>query len=114
MNPKVKKSLFALTFLPYAAVIFISLMCAAFGIDFFFSTAYGIDGFLLGLLFSVLVMVAFVPVIPVCLVFHILYLLRKIVPFIGKISTKKFAVICLILCTVAAAVPLINTYFTYL
>ncbi|MDE6133150.1 MAG: hypothetical protein K2G04_07250, partial [Oscillospiraceae bacterium] len=73
MNPKVKKVLFALTFLPYAAVLFISLMCAVFGIDFFFSTAYGLDGFLLGLLFSALVMVAFVPVIPVCVVFHVLY-----------------------------------------
>lgn len=110
MNPKVKKALFTLTFLPYAAVLFICLYGAVFGIEFFFITSYGLDGFLLGLLLSALLIVVYVPVIPVCAVFHILCLLRKIVPFIRKISTKKFAVICLILCTIAAAVPLIHTY----
>lgn len=110
MNPKVKKVLFALTFLPYAAVLFICLWSAVFGIGFLFRTAYGLDGFLCGLLLSALLMVVYVPVIPVCAVFHILSLLRKIVPFIRKISTKTFAVICLILCTIAAAVPLIYTY----
>ncbi|MDE6596479.1 MAG: hypothetical protein K2K44_10800 [Oscillospiraceae bacterium] len=106
MNPKVKKVLFLLTFIPYALVILSGLKGAFFGADFF-GTDYGIDGFITGVFISLLYMIAFIPVIPVCIVFHLLCLLRKTVPFIKK----NFAVICLILCAIAAAVPIVRIYF---
>ena len=110
MNPKVKKLLFILTFIPYALVILSGLKGAFFGANFF-GTDYGIDGFITGVFISLFYMIAFIPVIPVCIVFHLLCLLRKIVPFVKKISTKKFAVICLVLCAIAAAVPIVKIYF---
>lgn len=111
MNPKVKKVLFLLTFIPYALVILFGLKGAFFGATFLFSTDYGIDGFITGVFISLLCMIAFIPVIPVCIVFHLLCLLRKFVPFLKRISIKKFVVICLILCAVAAAVPIVKIYF---
>ncbi|MDE6710289.1 MAG: hypothetical protein K2J76_07355 [Oscillospiraceae bacterium] len=107
MNPKVKKVLFILTFIPYALVILGGLKGAFFGATFLFSTDYGIDGFITGVFISLLCMIAFIPVIPVCIVFHLLCLLRKTVPFIKK----NFAVICSVLCAIAAAVPIVKIYF---
>lgn len=106
MNPKVKKVLFALTFLPYAAVILLCLWGTFFGLEFF-GTNYGFDGFVTGLVYSFMYMVVLIPVLPVCVVFHILCLIRKI-PFVKRISTKIFAVICVIICTAAAAIPFIH------
>ncbi len=111
MNPKVKKVLFILTFIPYALVILSGLKGAFFGAAFLFSTDYGLDGFITGVFISLLCMIAFIPVIPVCIVFHLLCLLRKFVPFLKKISIKKFAVICSALCFAAAAVPIVKIYF---
>lgn len=110
MNPKVKKVLFILTFIPYALVILSGLKGAFFGASFF-GTDYGIDGFITGVFTSLLCMIAFIPVIPVCIVFHLLCLIRKFVPFLKKISIKKFAVICSVLCAIAAAVPIVKIYF---
>ena len=107
MNTKVKKVLFILTFLPYALVILGGLKGAFFGATFLFSTDYGLDGFITGVFISLLYMTVFIPIIPVCIVFHILCLLRKT----KKISTKKFAVICLVLCAIVAAVPIVKIYF---
>ena len=107
MNTKVKKVLFILTFLPYALVILGGLKGAFFGATFLFSTDYGLDGFITGVFISLLYMTVFIPIIPVCIVFHILCLLRKT----KKISTKKFAVICSVLCAIAAAVPVVKIYF---
>lgn len=111
MNTKVKKVLFILTFLPYALAVLGGLKGAFFGATFLFSTDYGLDGFITGVFISLLYMIAFIPVIPVCVVFHLLCLLRKTVPFFKKISTKKFIVICFVLCLAAAAVPLVRFYF---
>ena len=106
MNTKVKKALFILTFLPYALVVLGGLKGAFFGATFF-GTDYGLDGFITGVFISLFCMIAFIPVIPVCIVFHLLCLLRKT----EKISTKKFTVICLVLCAIAAAVPIVKIYF---
>lgn len=106
MNPKVKKVLFALTFLPYAAVLLLCLWGTFFGLEFF-GMNYGLDGFVTGLIHSFVYMVLLVPVLPVCAVFHILCLLRKI-PLVKKINAKIFAAICVIMCAAAAAIPLMN------
>ena len=111
MNPKVKKVLFILTFIPYALVVLGGLKGAFFGASFLFRTDYGFDGFINGVFISLLYMIAFIPVIPACIVFHMLCLLRKTVPFLKKISIKKFAVICLGLCAIAATVPVVQIYF---
>lgn len=110
MNSKVKKVLFTLTFAPYALVLLSGLVGMIFGVDFFFSTSYGLDGFLLGALAALFAMVVIVPVIPVCIVFHLLCLLRKNVPFLKRISIKKFAVICSVLCFAVLAAILFRSY----
>ncbi|MDE7290358.1 MAG: hypothetical protein K2N71_12830 [Oscillospiraceae bacterium] len=109
MKPKVKKVLFILTFLPYAFLLLIGLWGAIFGATFF-STSYGLDGFLLNAGLTLYIMVVVIPVIPVLVIFHLLCLLRKTVPFIKKISTKKFIVICSVLCFAVAAAILFRTF----
>ena len=110
MNSKVKKVLFILTFIPYALVLLSGLTGAIFGVGFFFDTVYGLDGFLLSVIFALYAMVMVVPVIPICIVFHILCLLRKKVPFIKKISIKKFALFCTVLFLVVSVPLLLNEY----
>ncbi len=112
MNAKIKKVLFILTFIPYALVPLIGLHVATFGGYFFFNPVNGVDGFWLGIACALYAMVMEVPVIPVCITFHILCLLRKKVPFIQKMSTKKFTVICAVLCC-AVSVPLLLHEHSY-
>lgn len=110
MNTRLGKVLFILTFIPYAAMLVSGLHGAVFGASFLFSTDYGFDGFVTGTFLAAIYMTVFVPVIPVCAVFHILCLMRKTVPFIKKIGIKAFAVICTLMCSAAAAVPLLCIY----
>lgn len=112
MNDKIKKVLFILTFIPYALVLLSGLTGAIFGVGFFFDTIYGLDGFFVSAVLLLYVMVIIVPVIPICIVFHILCLLRKKVPFIKKLSVKKFALVCTVL-SLAVSVPLLLNEYSY-
>lgn len=106
MNPKVKTALFAVTFIPYALVPLNGLYGAIFGTETIFGTYRGLKGFLLNALGSLCEMIA-IPVIPVCIEFHLLCLLRKKVPLIAMINIKAFAVICAVICSLTAAKILI-------
>lgn len=71
MDDKVKKVLYILTFIPYILVPLSGLYGAIFGIKIIFGKYRGLSGFLLGALISLCEMIA-IPVIPVCIVFHLL------------------------------------------
>ncbi len=104
------KVLFTLTFTPYALVLAGGLAGAVFGIDFFFNRYYGFGGFLLGAMAVTGILTVIIPVIPVCAAFHILCLLRKIIPFLKNISIEKFAVICSVICCATAAAVFIRSH----
>lgn len=113
MEPKVKTVLFVLTFIPYAAVILSGIWGAVFGVNFLFTKAYKLGGFILGALASLCYMIIF-PIIPVCAVFQLLCLLRKNVPFIKNICEKEFDIACAVICAAVFITLLIRGYFKYL
>lgn len=112
MDPKIKTVLFILTFIPYAVVILSGIWGAVFGVNFLFTKAYKLGGFILGALVSLCYMIIF-PIIPVCAVFHLLCLLRKIVPFINNISEKEFDTACAVICAAVFITLLIRGYSKY-
>lgn len=108
----IKTVLFALTFVPYALVILGGILGAIRGVDFFFSRCYKCGGFLLGALASLAYM-TIVPVIPVCIVFHVLCLLRKNVSFIRNIGAKEFDTACAVICAAVFITLLIRSYLRH-
>jgi len=82
---KIFKTIFMLSFLVYAILIFISLYYAIFGYDVYtlilptyVKTIYGIDAFVETLTINVLTL-TFIPVLPIILIYQLIYLiyLRK-------------------------------------
>ncbi len=104
------KVLFKLTFIPYALVLAGGLAGAVFGVDFFFNRYYGFGGFLLGAMAAAGILTVIIPVIPICAAFHILCLLRKIIPFLKNTSNEQFAVICAVICCATAAAVFIRRH----
>ncbi len=94
MEKKAPKVLFYLSFLPWASVLLYGVYGAIFGLSFF-TMNYGWDGFLVGVM-SVGLSLCIVPVLPICLVYEIAYVLRK-VPAVKKMPIKAYI-------TIAAAV----------
>lgn len=112
MEPKVKTVLFVLTFIPYAAVILSGIWGAVFGVNFLFTKAYKLGGFILGALVALSYMIIF-PIIPVCAVFQLLCLLRKAVPFIKNIGAEEFDIACAVICAAVFITLLIHGYYKY-
>lgn len=110
MDTKVRTVLFVLTFIPYAVVILSGICGAVFGVNFFFTKADKLGGFILGALVSLGYMTIF-PIIPVCEVFQLLCLLRKTVPFIKNIGAKEFDIACAVICAAVFITLLIRGYY---
>ncbi len=88
-----------LTFIPYAAILLYGLFCAVHGIEFW-GTAYGFDGFFLGVMFFSIYLS---PLLVVCLIIQLACLARQI-SFFKRINKKKFAIAVGVICAVAVAV----------
>ncbi len=63
------------------------------GSRLFFGILTGSDGFIIGVI-SVLYSLCFIPVIPLCILYDICYLLRKRIPALNKIPLKKYIITC--------------------
>ncbi len=78
MKDKVLKIIFIISFIPYIGLLIYGIYSMIFGFTFIFSTSYGIEAFLdsifiLGLLLCVY------PILPICLIYQIFYLIRHLV-----------------------------------
>jgi len=109
MKAKVAKILFIISFLPWIIVPVNGILGAVFGVDFFFNTCYGWDGFLLGVLGALLGM-TLVPILPVCLVYEICYIVRNKVPAVKKVPAKKFYITVGTVCAVIAVAVLLYVF----
>lgn len=89
---KAAKIILMISFVPYGLVLLSGIFGAVFGAGFFFDTVYGWDGFLIGALGGCISMI-YIPILPACLIYQIVYLIRSKVEFIKKIPFKKFAVV---------------------
>lgn len=62
------KMMFMCSFIPYIFVLLACLQFAFFGVDFIFDETYGLEGFLLGIIYYVMG----IPIIPICLIVQII------------------------------------------
>ncbi|MBR5684466.1 MAG: hypothetical protein IKW96_14525 [Ruminococcus sp.] len=67
---------FRLSFVPFLLMLLYGVYSAFFGIDFLWSRSYGLDAFLIAVLFGGIALVV-VPVLPLCIVWQVIYLIRR-------------------------------------
>lgn len=72
MKKKITKIILILSFMPYAFILLYGVYCAFFGFDFF-STSYGFDA-LTNSIFIMTLLLCYYPVIPICLIYQLVYL----------------------------------------
>lgn len=106
---KAAKIILIISFVPYALVLLSGIIGAIFGAGFFFDTVYGWDGFLIGVLGAGLAML-YIPIIPACLIYQIVYLIRSKVGAVKKIPFKKFAPVAGGIAAVIIGVILVNNF----
>ena len=82
MNKKLKIILIV-SFVPYILVLLCGILCAIHGVTFIYNEVYGTDAFILGVMALGALLVFYVPIIPVCAIFQVVYLVRR------KISKNK-------------------------
>ncbi|MDE7295240.1 MAG: hypothetical protein K2N72_12530 [Oscillospiraceae bacterium] len=109
MESNIKTVLIILTYIPYALVLLSGLYGAIFGAKFIINEYHGLGGFLLGALVSLSAML-YIPVIPMCIVFHLLCQLRRKVPFISNMNTNAFDAICAAVCLAVFIALFIRTH----
>ena len=71
---KADKIWFVISFVPFSLVMLYGMYGAFFGIDFLWSRNYGLDGFLLAVVFGGIFAI---PVLPVCIIWQIIYLVTR-------------------------------------
>ena len=108
MKSKIPNILFIISFVPYLLVLIYGIVGAFTGVSFVFNTVYGFDAFIirsLSILYSMLV----VPIIPVCLLFQVCYILKNKIKKYKNINSKKVIKICLIIGSIL--IGFVVTYF---
>lgn len=103
---KIWKVLFYISFLPYIFILLWGCFNAINGTTFIFSEIYGFDAFLLTLVAGFIVLVCNVPIIPICFIYQIAYLLKGKI----KIDIKKYATIFIVIGVLLVSIILISTY----
>lgn len=76
---KTSKILFFISFAPAAFLLIMAVASIFTGATFIFSTSYGIDAFLTTLILGGLAM-CYVPILPACVIFQVVYIVMYIVP----------------------------------
>lgn len=114
MKSKTKKILFLLSFLPYVVILLYGIIggivAAISGTNFLFGKLYGFNAFSLHVLLTLYVFIGRIPVIPICLVFHISYYLRTHVERFRLIALKKYIIVCSIIGCLLVGAILIGGY----
>lgn len=79
MKNKIFKLIFILSFMPYVFALLIALKCAVFGVSFLGETLYyGFEGFFIGMIGVWVYYVLRAPILPICLIFQIGYIIIKL------------------------------------
>ncbi|MDO5156433.1 MAG: hypothetical protein Q4D51_10765 [Eubacteriales bacterium] len=91
MKSKATKIIFRLSFLPYILLFLYACYSAVAGFEFF-GTSYGIDAFTAALFLGAIVL-CIIPVIPICIIYDIIYLILRNRNSISKQTLKKMIII---------------------
>ena len=106
---KLDKIILIISFIPYGLVLLSGILSAIFGVVFFFGTVYGWDGFVIGVMGACIVML-YIPILPACLIYQIVYLIRNRVEVVKKIPLKWFAAVAGGIALVIIGAILVNSY----
>lgn len=71
------KIMFMCSFIPCIFILLIGLQCALFGGSFMENTFYGLEGFKIGIFSGFYYFIVF-PILPICLIFQIGYIIIKL------------------------------------
>ena len=108
MEKNIPKTILYISFIPYGLVLLFGIYSAIGGINFFGMT-YGSEGFILGMLAAFIFMCVF-PIIPVCFIYQIAYLLRHVIKPLQNVSIKKYIAVIVGIVVIVAAAILFNTF----
>lgn len=97
MKNKIPKILFIVSFLPYLLILLFGIISTFSGITFLFNTIYGFDAFIVSIFFIIYNFFFFIPIIPICLIYQICYLLKNKIKKFKNIKLKKYIKTCLII-----------------
>ncbi|MDE6519135.1 MAG: hypothetical protein K2K91_01560 [Ruminococcus sp.] len=105
MKKKIPKIILILSFIPYAFVLLYGVYSAFFGFEFF-ATSYGFQGFSDSIIIMTILLCYF-PVIPICLIYQLVYLTVLIIKNRHNVPKKTVlwisSVIALILIIIAVS-----------
>ncbi|MDE7363858.1 MAG: hypothetical protein K2N27_03065 [Ruminococcus sp.] len=73
MKKKIPKIILILSFAPYVFCLLYGICSAIFGFGFIFNTSYGFDAFMISIVLMGLLL-CYYPVIPICLIYQLVYL----------------------------------------
>lgn len=110
MKNKAPKIIFILSFIPYLLVLLAGIASAIWGAGFFYTSYYGWDGFVFGITIMLYQLLCMIPVIPVCFIYQLAYILRRKVKALGKIGIKKYAGVFIVAGVVIAGAILLDTF----
>jgi len=97
MKNKKLKFLFIISFLPYIFIIINGIINALAGTTFIFDKIYGFDALLLTILFTLYTLTLEIPLIPICFIFQLCYILKRKVKRFKNINLKKYVKICIVI-----------------
>ena len=92
MKNKIPKIILILSFAPYVFVLLYGVCSAFFGFGFIFVTSYGFNAFTNGIIFMTLLL-CYYPVIPICLIYQLVYLTVFLIKNRLNISKKNILLI---------------------
>jgi hypothetical protein len=110
---KIYKILLVISFLPYVLLILISLYHSIFGYDVYtlilptyVKTIYGMEAFISTLSWNALLL-CFLPILPICLLYQIIYLTTCIINKIKHNKYKHISIYLIAICVVLVVCVLI-------
>ena len=80
MEKKTYKVIFIISFIPYFLLIIAGIWCSIMGFTHLFGAiAYGIEALKDTIVFYGIVFSIFIPIIPVCFLYQIIYVIKKLI-----------------------------------
>lgn len=76
---KATKIILILSFIPYIFLLFYSIYSSICGFTFFYQTSYGFEGFSDSIVIMGFLLCVYYPIIPVCLLYQIIYLIFNLI-----------------------------------
>ncbi len=95
MKKKIPKILFILSLIPYFLILIIGIISSFIGVSFF-GEVYGLGAFFLSI-YSMIINFTMIPILPICLLYQIFYIMRKRIKYFKNINIKKYIKVSIVI-----------------